>query len=135
MWRDTVPELKSPEIKRLSATRIIAKPKVLDALNTTSIMLRLAPDDALVLAKVTANELNDPHAIVASEKGFVSVWLKRKEALEFLSHNCEWDLPKTFPAFAQGMVAGLAMKLYFEKSRVLFVVPSPFEKVLAERLS
>ena len=68
------------------------------------------------------------------------MWLKRKEALEFLRHNCEWELPNDFPAFAQGMVAGLAMKLYFEKTRVLLMVPAPFEKVLvkkilAERLS
>jgi hypothetical protein len=132
MWRDIVLELN---IKRLHGTRIIAKPQTLDALKTSSITLRFAPDDALVLSKIDANSVNDPHAIVVEEQGFVGVWLKQKEAAEFLKHNCEWELPTTYPAFEQGMVAGLAMKLYFEKTKVLLVVPTPFEKVLAERLS
>ncbi len=128
------------EIKRLGGTRIIAKPEALDALEFKGLMFRFAPDDALVLSEVEAQKVNDPHAILAEEKGFVGIWLKRKEALEFLRHNCEWELPEIFPAFAQGMVAGLAMKLYFEKTRVLLMVPAPFEKVLvkkilAERLS
>lgn len=124
-----------PEFKRITGTRIIAKPKTLDALKPKSIMLRFAQDDALVLSTVESSDVSDPHAIVVEEKGFVGVWLKRKEALEFLSHNCEWEIPEDYPAFAQGMVAGLAMKLYFEKTRVLLVVPAPFEKVLLERLS
>jgi hypothetical protein len=123
------------ELKRLRGTRIIAKPQALDALKTSSMVLRFAPDDAFVLSKVDASDLSDPDAIVVDEQGFVGVWLKRKEALEFLKHSCEWEVPKTFPAFAQGMVAGLAMKLYFENNRVLLAVPAPFEKVLLERLS
>jgi hypothetical protein len=122
-------------IKRLHGTRIIAKPKAFDELKINAITLRFAPDDALVLSKVDANAINDPHAIVIEEQGFVGVWLKHKEAIEFLKHNCEWEIPQTHPAFAQGMVAGLAMKLYFEKTKVLLVVTAPFEKVLAERLS
>lgn len=122
-------------IKRLHGTRIIAKAQALDALEVSSIMLRFAPDDAFVLSKIDAGNISDPHAIVVEEQGFVGIWLKRKEALEFLKHSCEWELPKTFPVFAQGMVAGLAMKLYFEKTKVLLAVPAPFEKILMERLS
>ncbi len=134
-----MPEIK-PVIQRLGGTRIIAKPEALDALESRGLMFRFAPDDALVLSKIEARNVSDPHAILAEEKGFVGVWLKRKEAIRFLSHSCEWELPKNFPAFAQGMVAGLAMKLYFEKTRVLLMVPAPFEKLLvkkimAERLS
>jgi hypothetical protein len=132
MWRDIVLELS---IKRLHGTRVIAKPQVLDALKTNAIALRFAPDDMLVLSTIDSKTVSDPHAIVVEEQGFVGVWLKRKEAIAFLKHSCEWELPTTYPAFAQGMVAGLAMKLYFEKTKVLLVVTAPFEKVLAERLS
>lgn len=127
--------MPKPSLQRLHGTRIIAHQNSLDTLKLKARILRFAPDDAFVLAKVDADSLSDPHAIVVEEQGFVGIWLRRKEALEFLRGNCEWQLPKEVPAFAQGMVAGLAMKLYFEKTRVLFMVPVAFEKILAERLS
>jgi hypothetical protein len=55
--------------------------------------------------------------------------------MDFLTRECEWELPRDRPAFAQGAVAGLAMKLWFEHGRVLFVVPAPFAHELEERLN
>jgi len=42
-------------------------------------------------------------------------------ALDFLERSCEWELPRARPAFAQGMVAGLPLKLWFEPERVLLI--------------
>ena len=44
------------DIKRLDGTRIIAKPAALNALESKGLMLRFAPDDALVLSKVEAQK-------------------------------------------------------------------------------
>jgi hypothetical protein len=96
----------------------------------------LAPDEVLVTAAVDATVVDDPHAIVEQETGFSSVWLDRPTALDFLQRECDWDLLSAAgrSALAQGLVAGLPMKVWFEADRVLFIVASPFAAELAERL-
>ncbi|MEZ4726271.1 MAG: hypothetical protein R3E79_03955 [Caldilineaceae bacterium] len=54
--------------------------------------------------------------------------------MDFLERTCEWEPPHTRPAFAQGMVAGLPVKLWFEPERVLFVIAAPYAADLAERI-
>ena len=78
--------------------------------------------------------LSDPHAIIVPEAGFAGAWLPIDEAMAFLSRECEWELPHERPTFAQGAVAGLAMKLWFEHDRVLIIVPAPFAHELEDRL-
>jgi hypothetical protein len=103
-----------------------------------AIFMRLAADELLIIgeapevAKVVV--IDDPHAIITNETGFAGVWWSAGEALEFLSRACEWELPKARPAFAQGMVAGLPVKLWLESDRVLFVTAAPFAADLAERI-
>lgn len=127
-------------VERLCGTRIVARPTALDALGADeqAIFMRLAADELLIIgeapevAKVVV--IDDPHAIITNETGFAGVWWSAGEALEFLARACEWELPKARPAFAQGMVAGLPVKLWLESDRVLFVTAAPFAADLAERM-
>jgi hypothetical protein len=125
-----------PVLERLTGTRIVASAPAIDAAAWPdgALVLRLAPDEVLVTAAVTAAAIDDPHAIVEHETGFSSVWLDHVRAINVLERECGWELPQERPAFAQGIVAGLPVKLWFERDRVLFIVASPFAMNLAERL-
>lgn len=123
--------------ERINATRIVASAPALDAVAwpAGAVVLRVAPDEALVLAEVEPDGVwsLDPHAIVVAETGFVGVWLAPDEALDLLERACEWEPPTARPAFAQGMVAGLPLKIWFETDRALFITPAPFAADLEER--
>jgi len=134
-------------LDRLAATRIVALPDALDAAEWPegALVLRLAADEALVTADVPSSAIADPHAIVERETGFSGVWMDAEAARDVLERECDWELPRSMrqwgngsaadrPAFTQGMVAGLPVKLWFEHDRVLFVVASPFAADLMERL-
>ena len=125
-----------PALERFTGTRVVAAAAAIDAVTWPegALVFRLAPDEALVTAAVTAAVIDDPHAIVERETGFASVWLDHVTAIDVLERECDWELPQGRPAFAQGIVAGLPVKLWFERDRVLFIVASPFAVDLAERL-
>jgi len=126
-----------PVLNRLSATRIVAKPTVLDtaAWPKDSLVLRLAQDEALIMPPVSNPNLDDSHAIVVTDNGFAGVWLPWAEAQKFLERACDWELPQQRPALAQGAVAGIPAKLWLEAGRVLFVVPAPYIHDFEERLA
>ena len=123
-------------LDRFAGTRIVALPHAIDGTvwPDGALVFRLAPDEVLVTAAVNATSVDDEHAIVEPETGFSSVWLDHVTAIDFLERECDWELPDHRPAFAQGIVAGLPLKLWFERDRVLFIVASPFAADLAERL-
>ncbi len=125
-----------PEPKRIPATQIVATPAALDAAvwPQDALALRIAPDEVLVTSAVTAAILGDQHAIVVPDAGFAGAWIASDEALDFLGRSCEWQLPRERPAFAQGAVAGLPVKLWLEEDRVLFLVPAPYASDLEERM-
>jgi glycine cleavage system aminomethyltransferase T len=120
----------------LEATRIIATPRALDraAWPADSLALRLAEDELLVTGDVTTTVLEDPHAILEPETGFSSAWIASDEALATLAATCAWELPSERPAFAQGSVADIPVKLWIEADRVLFLVATPYAAELEERL-
>lgn len=124
-------------LNRLKGTRIVATPAALDTARwpADALALRLAADEMFVTTTVSASVVADPHAIVAPDGGFVGAWLPLAEALDVLERTCEWEPPHDRPAFAQGMVAGLPVKLWFEAERVLFVVAAPYATDLAERIA
>ena len=126
-----------PELKRLPATRIVATPAALDAAEwpDDTLALRFAPDELLVTPPVANLALDDPHAIIIADSGYAGVWLPEAEALAFLERACEWELPPQRPAFAQGAVAGIATKLWFEAGRVLLIVPAPLIADFEERMA
>lgn len=126
-----------PELKRIPAARIVATPAALDAAiwPQDALALRIAPDEMLVTAAITADMVDDPHAIVDHDAGFAGAWVASDEALDFLERSCEWELPRERPAFAQGSVAGLPVKLWLEEDRLLFLVPASYAADLEERMS
>lgn len=131
-----------PALRRIPAIRIAAAPAALDALATPdgSIVLRLAADEALlVLTDLStphvAPPITDPHAIVAPDAGFAGAWWPVDEANRMLARHCEWEPPTARPAFAQGAVAEIAAKIWFEERRALILVPAPFQADFEERMA
>jgi hypothetical protein len=98
------------------------------------ISLRLAPDELLLIGAGEVEIAGDPDLILVADAGWAGAWLPAAAATRFLRGACEWELPTERPAFAQGMVAHLAAKLWFEPDRTLIVVPRPMAAELAERL-
>jgi hypothetical protein len=145
-----------PALETLPATRIVAAPTALDSARWPdgSLPLRTAPDEVLLVhtasvsigssaphplpTSIGSSEphplTTDPHAIIAPEGSFMGMWLPLAEALAFLERACAWELPTARPAFAQGAVANIPLKLWFEHDRVLFIVQSPFAADFEERL-
>lgn len=136
-----------PVLERFTATRIVARPPAIDSAvwPEGTLAFRFAPDEVLVTPAVNVTALDDPHAIVELETGFSGVWLDHVTAIDVLERECDWELPQGMrqwgngsavdrPAFAQGLVAGLPVKIWFERDRVLFIVASPLAVDLTERL-
>jgi hypothetical protein len=122
-------------VEPIPAVRIVATPAALDGAMVPNDRptLRLAPDELLVIGDGLI-EVADHHAIATTDAGWCGAWLDATAAEAFLSHACEWELPTQRPAFAQGMVAHLAVKLWFESGRTLILVPRPMAAELADRL-
>lgn len=122
-------------VETIPATRVVSTPTAIDAATvpSTAVALRLAPDELLVLGAGPVT-VDDEHAIIVADFGWSGTWLEAMVAAEFLRHSCEWDLPQERPAFAQGMVAHLAVKVWFEPERTLILLPSPLAAELQERL-
>ena len=125
-----------PALERFTGTRVVALPRAIDAAAWPegTLAFRLAPDEVMVTPAVNVTAVDDPHAIVELETGFSAVWLDHVAAIDLLERECDWELPQERPAFAQGLVAGLPVKLWFERDRVLFIVASPLAADLTERL-
>ncbi len=127
-----------PALNRLPTTHIVATPTALDAARLPTLRgrlsFRIAADELLITPPAPETQVDDPHAIIVPDSGFAGVWLPADEALEFLGRECEWELPRERPAFAQGAVAGIATKLWLERDRVLIIVPAPFAADFEERL-
>ena len=128
-----------PELKRIAATRIVAKPTALDAADIpqSSLALRFAADELFITPPLQNESTildHDPHAIVINEGGFAGTWLEMDAAVNFLQQNCLWAVPNGRPAFAQGAVAGIPTKLWLEAEQVLFIVPAPYAAEFAERM-
>ncbi|MDE2852036.1 MAG: 2Fe-2S iron-sulfur cluster-binding protein [Acidobacteriota bacterium] len=130
-----------PRLRRLEATRVSATPKALDALveqppwPAGALAFRIAPDELLVTATPDLEVAGDPHAIVERETAFSYVWLDEAKAERFLERECEWRRPGARPAFAQGEVAGIPAKLWFEAWRTLVLTPAPFAAAFQRRLT
>ncbi len=124
------------EFSRMLATRIVAQPSALDQINVADdvIVMRTAADELLIFPP-QAVEISDAYAIIIEDGSFSGGWFEMEEALNFLLHNTEWELPTTRPAFAQGNVAGIPTKLHFEIDRVLILVPAPYAHEMEARMS
>ncbi len=119
------------------ATRVVAAPSALEAAGwpADALVLRLAPDEVLIIPPAPGLALADAHALIEPEGAFYGVWLSTADAEAFLERACAWPWPTKRPAFAQGAVAGVPVKMWFEAERVLFLVAAPFAADLEERLA
>ena len=130
-----------PRLRRLEATRVSATPAALDALIAEppwpagALAFRTAPDELLVTATPDFEVAGDPHAIVERETAFSYVWLDEATAERFLDRECEWRRPSARPNFAQGEIAGIPAKLWFEPGRTLILTPAPFADAFQRRLT
>jgi hypothetical protein len=90
--------------------RVVGDPVALDGAGWQGdaiTVLRFAPDDAFAIGADTV-DIDDEHAIVEAEAGFVGAWLPIADVLPHL----EWSLPPERPALAQGSIAGVPAKLW-----------------------
>ena len=131
-------------LARLDVVRLVATPAALDAASwpDDAMPLRTAPDEVLLVGQgapldapdVLAARAPDSHVIAIADTSFAGVWLPADVAATVLSRVCEWALPAHRPAFAQGAMAELPVKLWLEEERTLIVVPAPFATDLVERV-
>jgi hypothetical protein len=122
-----------PALDRLRGIRVVADPAAIDALvaslpaRTTA--LRFAPDEVLVVA-VASIRLDDPHAIVEDETGYVAITVERA----VVERHIEWVLPAA-GAIAQGSIAGVPAKLtWLPDGRAWVVTQAAYAHELASRL-
>jgi hypothetical protein len=121
----------APEVLR--GQRVVAEPRVLDAVvaaqpaDTTT--LRFAPDELLLLDGAGIH-LDDPHAIVEDEAGFVAITIDR----EVVAGHVEWRLPEP-GVVAQGSIAGVPARLaWLPDGRAWIVTHAAYAAELVDRL-
>ncbi len=126
-----------PAFERLRLLRVVAAPAALDKVvwPQGAVVMRTAPDEVLALSDAVPDITHDPHAMIEPEEGFAALWLPAPEALDLLARKCCWELPDSRPAFAQGAVAGIPAKLWFDHGRILFLTPAPYAADLEARLA
>lgn len=122
-----------PALDPLQGLRVVADPGALDAARWEGddlIVLRFAADDAFGIG-ARAVELDDAHAIVEAESGYVGAWLPIADVVPHL----EWALPTERPVLAQGSIAGVPAKLWIDgDGDALLLTAAAFAHELAERL-
>lgn len=122
-------------IEPLAATRIVATPSALETASwpAGTIVMPIAPDEALVIGDIPGG-IDDPHAIIEDEGGFVVLRLTRAELDDWMSRQSEWALPHSPTSFSQGMVAGLPVKVWVDGELALVVTRVSLAAELADRL-
>jgi hypothetical protein len=122
-----------PALDRLPGLRVVADPAALDRATWTGddvTVLRFAPDDAFAIG-ATAVDVDDDHAIVEDEIGFVGAWLDPAE----IEPHIEWPLPADRPALAQGSIAGVPAKAWLTADGpALLLTAAAYADELAGRL-
>jgi hypothetical protein len=113
--------------------RVVADPAALDGARWAGddvAVLRFAPDEALAIG-ASGVTIDDPHAIVEDERGYVGAWCP----FDAIRGQTEWAPPTARPALAQGSVAGVPAKVWLpDDGDVLVVVTAAHAAGLAERL-
>ena len=120
-------------LERLPGLRVIADPVALDGARWRGdavTVLRFAPDDAFAIG-ADGVDIDDEHAIVESEVGFVGVWLP----VDAVERHVDWPLPGERPALAQGFVATVPAKVWLpDDGHVLLLTAAAYADELAGRL-
>jgi hypothetical protein len=115
-------ELRKPAV----AIRIVAKPEEIDSLTISTLeatpvergaLLRLAPDEALVVDANPQWTVVDEHDIVADDTSIVGAWISEEYLVRRIAPLLEWKLPTKYPATAQGLLLGVPVKILLERDR------------------
>lgn len=119
----------------IGAMRVVADPAALDVAHwgPGTIVARIAADEALVIG-ATSVEVADEHAIVVEEAGFSGWWLEPEAVALVVARHADWALPIERPALAQGLLAGVPVKVWSGADRCLVLCPSAWVHELADRL-
>ena len=125
-----------PAAEILRGRRVVATPDAIDGaeLPADAVLLRIAADDALVIGDGPIS-LPDDHAIVEPDTGWCALRVSEARALRLLAHHAAWEPLPARPVLLQGMVAGLAAKVYLDGERSMIIVATPFAGELEERLA
>ena len=118
----------------LACQRVVADAAAIDALTgalpAQASVLRFAPDEALIIGAASIH-LDDPHAIIVDEAGFVAGPVDP----EVVSRHAEWPLAGERGSFAQGAIAGVPAKLASTgDGHALVIVHAAYAEELLERL-
>jgi hypothetical protein len=120
-------------LEPLPGLRVVADAAALDAARwqgTDVMVLRLAADDALALG-ADGVAIDDEHAIVEQEAGFVGAWVP----IDIVIRHLEWPLPTDRPALAQGSIANVPAKLWLpDDGDALLLTAAAYANELAGRL-
>lgn len=139
-----------PALEPLPGLRIVATPEALDAArwqgtagadgtdHADVVVLRFAPDDAFAIGAESAH-VDDAHAIVEPEPGYVGAWLTAETLEREVVPRTEWPLPADRPALAQGSIAGVPAKLWLTSDAdgadlALLIVQAAYAHDLEARL-
>ncbi len=113
-------------------------PEAIDAMRvpSNSLVLRFARDEALVVGTSEPADIaiEDRYAVVVTDGGWSGSWLDFDRFEEHVAVHVEWRLPTARPALAQGLVAAVPAKLWFDADRVLVLTPSAYLAELAARI-
>ena len=110
------------------AQRIVADSTSLDGLHPPvgGVALRLASDEVLLIIDDQSFNWSvaDPDAIVVDESGLSGVLLDRGGFEHAIAPHIDWAIPTAHPALAQGLVAGVPCKLWFDEDDDVLVLCS-----------
>jgi hypothetical protein len=122
-----------PAVESLQGIRVVADPAaidmMLDFMQSRTTVVRIAPDEAFV-GGVTGVSIEDPHAIIEAEVGFVALTVDR----EVIERHTEWRLPAPGEV-EQGSIAGVPAKLaWLPDGRGWVVTHAAYAAELQDRL-
>ena len=122
-----------PAPEMLDIIRVVARPEAIASIASDGVVLQIAPDEAIVL-DATDVAVDDEWAITLPDDGFVGIELSRTEVEDWCRREAEWHLPDLVSSFSQGMVAGLAVKIWLDGDRALIICRTSLAQDLADRL-
>ena len=134
-----------PAFERMRGLRVVAEPAALDAARWSGdrthtgvhagevTVLRFAPDEAFAIGARHV-DIDDEHAIIDDECGFVGAWCSPAESGDLEAH-IEWPLAD-FGVLAQGSIAGVPAKVLWprDQERFLVLTAAPYARELEVRL-
>ena len=114
--------------------RVISTPAALDAASwpAGATVLRTAPDAAVVLGADDLARLTDSGAIVFRDTSWQTVTVDPSVGAEVMARHASW--PPPLEGFAQGAVAGIAVKLLVAAHAWTFLVAGAYADEFAERI-